>query len=181
MTHEETIKRIQELVPSIMALEFGCEVEALVRNKPMWAEYETGKVIFSHSICRKHKLYKNCNEDCDCDDGFTALFGYPYDGEYEVTFIKGEKYKILGKPITLAVLFQAFENNKTEVELSIFANKILIGHYEKPNQEGYYTKCYWELSKDNFNDQSEETKTFIGGYFKALEDLKPIISNILKS
>ena len=26
MTHEETIQRIQELVPSVMALEFGCEV-----------------------------------------------------------------------------------------------------------------------------------------------------------
>ena len=27
MPHEETIKRIQELVPSVMELEFGCVVE----------------------------------------------------------------------------------------------------------------------------------------------------------
>jgi len=140
MTHEETIKRIQKLVPSVMALEFGCRIF----NKEL------------DQLLTVTHLSSN-NECINCF----------YDGESNTTWIWTKylnyNFKILGKPITLAVLFQAFENNKTEVELSIFANKILIGHYEKPNQEGYYTHCYWNLSKDNFNDQSEETKGFIGG------------------
>ena len=113
MTHEETIKRIQELVPESIG-------EDLYRCNRVWEAWQMNTM----------------SED---------------------------DFEIISQPITLAVVFQAIEYNKTEVELSIFANKILIGHYEKPNQEGYYTKCYWELSKDNFNDQSEETKSFIGG------------------
>jgi len=138
MTHEETIKRIQKLVPSVMALEFGCEVDTNGGGIcTIGSDY-----AFDRSNNRLHTL-----RFCD---------NCPETQHFPIT-------EILGKPITLAVLFQAFENNKTEVELSIFANKILIGHYEKPNQEGYYTHCYWNLSKDNFNDQSEETKGFIGG------------------
>ena len=141
MTHEETIKRIQKLVPSVMELEFGCEVTKISNNlkNPVFTK---GKFIRMDGM-RMFCLHKdNTVFETRYGDALTS---------------------ILGKPITLAVLFQAFENNNTEVELSIFANKILIGHYEKPNQEGYYTHCYWNLSKDNFNDQSEETKTFIGG------------------
>jgi len=137
MTHKETIKRIQKLVPSVMALEFGCKINIGYDKDVFFVKMDDKCIVWID------------NEEDNCDENTTEL-------QYL-------NYTILGKPITLAVLFQAFENNKTEVELSIFANKILIGHYEKPNQEGYYTHCYWNLSKDNFNDQSEETKGFIGG------------------
>ena len=152
MTNEETIELIQKLVPKVMALEFGCEVE----EKPAFGSgmkndtFNGGKVFTI--ICKDNSgnwLYLT-------DGGFGR--------EKEDKILSW--HTILGKPITLAVIFQAFENNNTEVELSIFANKILIGHYEKPNQEGYYTKCYWNLSKDNLNDQSEETKTFINNLLK---------------
>jgi len=156
MTHEETIKRIQELVPSVMALEFGCEV------------IDLGHLFMGCSDPHTMTLlsYDNPAEYDEPEDAVSSFLHYRGNPDVKIpsqNLFDDKKYKILGKPITLVVLFQAFENNKIEVELSIFANKILIGHYEKPNQEGYYTKCYWELSKDNFNDQSEETKMFIGG------------------
>lgn len=74
--------------------------------------------------------------------------------------------EILGKPITLSVLCLALENNRIEVSLTIYSDKMHIGHFDQPHQRGNYTHGYWNLSKDNFNDQSEETKTFIGELLK---------------
>jgi len=139
MTHEETIKRIQELVPSIMELEFGCQGENKVTKQ-------------------KFFIVKNSNpmgnEDADITM-FSNDSHYLYEG-----YSKDEDITILGKPITLSVLCLALENNRTEVILTICSDGMHIGHFD---QKGYYTHCYWNLSKDNFNDQSEETKTFIGG------------------
>jgi len=133
MTHEETIKRIQKLVPSVMDLDFGCEV--LYGSDFGSAEQ---KVILGNPYAVKDgKVFNPWNSD-DTDD----------------------LLEILGKPITLSVLCLALENNGTKVMLTICSDGIHIGHSD---QKGYYTHCYWNLSKDNFNDQSEETKTFIGG------------------
>jgi len=126
MTHEETIKRIQELVPSIMELEEGCKIKHKKRG-------------YGTLIDSTHLVFENEKE---------SIYAPFIDGNCE----------ILGKPITLAVVLLALdlrnrceENNSTE------------------NQTCWCLKntgriCMdWNLSKDNFNDQSEETKTFIGG------------------
>ena len=153
MTHEETIKRIQELTGG-MALEEGCRVE----------------VIFFESEEKDRNT--NCSKFSevgiitDIDNEYLEVDGNIF-GDILVKDIVngwlGEGYEqihceILGKPITLSVVLLALdlrnrceENNSTE------------------NQTCWCLKntgqiCMdWNLSKDNFNDQSDETKEFIGG------------------
>jgi len=65
-------------------------------------------------------------------------------------YIEDEIGDILGKPITIGVVLLALEKkNKARLELTVIEWGDILG--------------FWNLSKDNFNDQSEETKTFIGG------------------
>ena len=71
--------------------------------------------------------------------------------------------EILGKPITLSVILLALNKARNEGDENYCVTPngwicILgaVGRY-------YHGKAHWNLSKDNFNDQSEETKTFIGG------------------
>jgi len=122
-----TIQRIQELVPDVMKLEFGCEVidEAEMLD---WAK----RIVF---ITRNPK------------NGLTYF--KEQDGSlFSTNGLKN--IKILGKPITLAVVLLAIEKkNKARLELTVTEWEDVLG--------------FWNLSKDNFNDQTEETKEFIGG------------------
>jgi len=123
MTHEETIKRIQELVPSIMDLEFGCEVTKISNNlnNPVFTK---GKFIRMDGM-RMFCLHKdNTVFETRYGDALTS---------------------ILGKPITLGVVLRAIEAKMNM----------------KPSNRGGELIDMWNLSKDNFNDQSEETKSFI--------------------
>jgi len=133
MTHEETIKRIQKLVPSVMALEFGC----VLKNGTA-----TSRVI-------KERF-----------DGTVMINDW---GGWQDKKMIEENFEILGKPITLATVLQAIEKvNTIEKEnYCVIPNGGIchmgyVGRY-------YHQDTHWNLSKDNFNDQSEETKTFIGG------------------
>jgi len=120
MNHETTIKRIQELVPSVMALEFGCVLKNGTATSRVIKERFDGTVMIND-----------------------------WDGWQDKKMIE-ENFEILGKPITLAVILLAIEKkNKAMLELTVVEWGDILG--------------FWNLSKDNFNDQSEETKTFIGG------------------
>jgi len=147
MNHETTIKRIQELVPSVMALEFGCEVmyktSGWGRNK-----YTITKVM------RDDKYRINRLDDIyDLED-----MAYGYD------------FEILGKPITLAVVMLAIATEYNPKNTSTFLNIDSNGEFcwtTTTDLRGGTMKVIepiisWNLSNDNFNDQSEETKTFIG-------------------
>ena len=115
MTHEETIKRIQELVPSVMEIEEGC----IIRG---------GGIIMAEGC-----VYWNTPEGVfayDNADGF-------------------EDEDVLGKPITLAVVLRAV---KPKIDMNTYVISSLLED--------------WNLSKDNFNDQSDETKTFVGELLK---------------
>ena len=128
MNHETTIKRIQELVPDVMALEFGCEVRDGVglRNLYLGGDYQQ---MYCYAI--------SINQDYRQD------------------------YKIIGKPITLAVVLLALTIKKEYPMTFAEAEKEDMGHdWEKIMY--CFRDMLWNLSKDNFNDQSEETKTFIG-------------------
>ena len=128
MTHEETIKRIQDLVPSIMELEFGCEV--FVQN------YGVSSIIL-------HNRSKFTRVESEYPLDIIGYCGH----EYLTNFNEEHITKILGKPITLAVVLLAIE-----AKMNMKAG----------NRGGELIEL-WNLSKDNFNDQSEETKSFIGG------------------
>ena len=140
MTHEETIKRIQELVPSIMELEFGCEVDTGVKRIVL--EKRGNRIqTYAGGIVFTNKIEQLGN------------------------------FQILGKPITLAVVMLAiateFNPKNTSTFLSIDSNGEFCWTTTTDLRGGTMKITEpivsWNLSKDNFNDQSEETKTFIGG------------------
>ena len=139
MTHEETTKRIQELVPSVMELEFGCVVETN---------------IFPSYPCHFRLCYKTWKSDilvCENNDGQEVLLSM-------------NDCTILGKPITLAVVLRALDESKNRS----FVYCIEIKKWVETESNNavklfYIIATSWNLSKDNFNDQTEETKTFIGG------------------
>jgi len=115
MTHEETIKRIQKLVPSTVQ-------------------------TASH-------LFKGNNLRC-------SHCGATSQQEYDGIDCTEKRYK----PITISVVMLAIDDESLVIEAK-------SGQFGTTTPEGVYVggHPYWNLSKDNFNDQSEETKTFIGG------------------
>jgi len=141
MNHEETIKRIQSLVPSVLALEFGCKV--LYGSDFGSAEQ---KVTLGNPYAVKDgKVFNPWNGD-DNDD----------------------LLEILGKPITLAVIMLAEKKiNRDRGHIYIRSDGVFFqwkGFAEggSGNHKVESTFIEWNLEKDNFNDQSDETKTFIG-------------------
>ena len=128
MNHETTIKRIQELVPDVMKLEFGCEVMY------EWENEEKSEMVVVGRMGENFIL-------TDYHDSFC-------------TEANEEEFEILGKPITLATILLAIWLNKLEW-LNNNDTTVLIELVK-----------VWNLSEDNFNDQSEETKTFIGELLK---------------
>ena len=156
MTHEETIKRIQELVPSIMALEFGCEVE----EKPAFGSgmrndtFNGGKVFTIVS-----KYHSAHSWFYLTDDGLGK--------EKEDKILRWHNF--LGKPITLSVVLRAVEKFTGYSDDVLYVNSVGLMYIINSNktQKDFikqFENCIeWNLSKDNFNDQSEETKSFIGG------------------
>ena len=182
MNHETTIKRIQSLVPSVMALEFGCEIS--LYSIGMWGHKASNyyyKVISEKNLeggnCMDRVLLLIDNGFQESGVGWKPKVGYPEtleitsywdkrntESEYELT--KGnfhKDFKILGKPITLAVVLLALD----------------LGNRCEENNDTENQTCWclentgqicrdWNLSEDNFNDQSEETKTFIGELFNKI-------------
>ena len=148
MTHEETIKRIQELVPSIMELSFGCEIK---RDYDTFPKVRNAKVldhIGGGSFQVQERIDTSKNEE-----------EYKKDyGHCEITYYEPDSFTILGKPITLAVVLMAIGDKQGRLNVDT-AGRILV--FNSFGNWGIYG--YWNLSKDNFNDQSEETKAFIGG------------------
>ena len=129
MNHETTIKKIKELVPSIMELEFGCQGENKLTKQ-------------------KFFIVKNCNPMGNEDADITMFSNdslYLYEG-----YSKDKDITILGKPITLVVVLRAIDESRN----------VYTG-FELINQK-LTLLVDWKLEKDNFNDQSEETKTYIG-------------------
>ena len=141
MNHETTIKRIQELVPSVMELKEGCRIiRNGTRENPQNILY---KVLENRGLMTGISMH---------DTSYNKLICYDYTFETLETFRSEDKKEnpienstILGKPITIAVILLAL---KSEIEIRAYIVSELLE--------------VWNLSKDNFNDQSEETKTFIG-------------------
>lgn len=132
---DKTKQRIQELVPEVMELKFGCEIEFDGDS------FGTIVGLNSHGwVVANHRHLSSA-----------------------VLVNAVDVSQILGSPITLAVVLRAIEKANTPyfLELSTYHEELLLGYYEKPKREGYYTHAYWNLTKD-YDDQSEETKAFIG-------------------
>jgi len=131
MTHEETIKRIQELTGG-MALEEGCEVDTGVKRIVL-EKRDTTLQTYAGGMVFTNKVEQLGN------------------------------FKILGKPITLAVILNAIRKGS---KVFVFTDK--YGEFFEIVEPLHKYKYLgnWNLFKDNFNDQSEETKAFITNLLK---------------
>jgi len=167
MNHEKTIKRIQELVPSIMALEFGCEVRSLKDVQGIGAivlNGDAGKYIGYDNFLFEHaQMFGVSGAGFEWERGFK----HQYVSLKNYKILKSE-FEILGKPITLAVVLRAVEKFTGSSDNVLYVNSVGLMYIINSNktQKDFikqFENCVeWNLSKDNFNDQSEATKSFIG-------------------
>jgi len=133
-----------------MDLEFGCEVE----EKPAFGSgmrhdtFNGGKVFTIIS-----KYYSADSWFYLTDDGLGK--------EKEDKILHW--HKILGKPITIAVIMLAINKSREHLRDRYAVKVSSSGFIEDCNMSNEKGTGNWNLSKDNFNDQSEETKSFIGG------------------
>jgi len=136
MNHDETINRIQKLVPSVMDSGLKC------------SDCDGVGFTAGHDTPGSH------SEDGEC-------LSCPVKVGCETCTGAG----IIGKPITLAVIFQAIHATMLLLQEDDYkkqeSSHDLIDYFSTP-EGGVFGPC-WNLEKDNFNDQSDETKTFIGG------------------
>lgn len=147
---EQLRKVIVEVVPGILDLDFGCEVKG-----------------FSEALGRTFILAYGQ----DSKTGFCTVFPEKWKEMnlerpiYGCSWQLPAKMKIerIGRPIRLADVLLAIETfpKGGETDLSTFGDEMLIGHYEKSGRNGYYSKAYYNLRKDDLSLQSEEFIDFL--------------------
>jgi len=145
MTHEETIKRIQELVPSVMELQEGCSVRCFEIDFGYFNQEDFIRTY--HLNFGPKKAYDEKGELIAYEDGYYF-----------------DNINTLGKPITLAVVLLAIDTKYTEwknPDTPVAINS--KGEFQVWSENPVYKNVFWNLSEDDFNAQSEKTKTFIGG------------------
>lgn len=143
--------------PEIMELKFGCEVMLLL------GDYygEIGRVVYPSGKCTKHKLYKNCNEDCDIKDAVSIVTNWDDEPSEWLLLSNGKDYKVLGREIRLADVLLAIKSSPkcdTLWEYEVISDLI----WGKTNKQIEM----WNLRKDSLSEQSEETLKFISDLLK---------------
>ncbi len=150
---EQLQNKIRELVPSLMELSFGCEVECIFGEGTEIVLFECGK-------CPKHKTAAGCEKsiynDCYPDDAYYLRYGYEDDGFG--TYVarakdvqNKEKYTILGHPIQLHHVLQAIETIKC---------KSCKGSGDNSTEMG------WRECEQCGGDKYELPEKYIGTMFK---------------
>lgn len=132
---DKTKQRIQELVPEVMELKFGCEVQSEMNRWRVWSKmnYQEGQMPLSRIELVSDELKAT---NCMYEEG------------------DDRPWKILGSPITLAVVLRTLEFVDVD-------KKYPMERYPLTKIVGMIVGL-WNLTKDNYDDQSEETKAFIG-------------------
>lgn len=148
---EQLCDRVYELLPEKKELGFGCEIEALIGDDIMWADIETGKVMYECGMCTKHKRQSSCSSDCDMQDAIGVLFGSEDNGYSIVTMAKSATYKIIGQPLRLADLLLAIEKSRSSTWVCV--NR--FGEIFDSANPGRRLATY-NLSQDNLLNQSNE-------------------------
>jgi hypothetical protein len=131
---DKTKQKIQELVPEIMELKFGCEID---RNK------NDGRETIIR-IRENHPFL------------FTAIIFRDTFGTFTQE-IEKESCKILGRPITLADVLLAMEKVGKYILVDITGN--LFTH--DMSDGALVDEGIWDLTK-NYDDQEQSVKDFIG-------------------
>jgi len=159
MNHEKTIKRIQELTDG-MALEEGCEV--LFKEIESTTEAPFGRSGYVDVVTDTQDHPNEVLEgDVVVASSRIVVFRKNGSMEHREILCDNYKYQILGKPITLVVVLKAVEIVRKGFVVGTDGRFWQLQEVEDVLIFIPY-KQTWNLSKDNFNDQSEETKSFIG-------------------
>jgi hypothetical protein len=132
--------RIQELVPDVMEVQFGCGFE-LVGYSRFQAE------LFKR-FRTKYYVYDGQSKLL-CEHG-----SLNFDDMY---LFNKDKWVIVGSPITLAVVLRAIKQN-TIIYGDLPADMQLLNMQRKYGE----VAGRWNLKADNYDQQSEECKQFIG-------------------
>lgn len=132
---DKTKQRIQELIPEIVELKFGCELLRKGETK-----YQVINPLGWGANPKK------------CWINSVPFGDIPLELEKDLVQNGGE-FEILGSPITLAVVLRAIGIRPYEVN---WYNANVITLVDEGNHFN------WNLTKDNYDDQTEETKKFIG-------------------
>ena len=162
MNHKDTIKKIQGLVPDVMKLEFGCKVLFKEIKSTLYEPF--GRSEHVDTITGIHERINDIRDGhVIVDSCQMVVFQKIGSVEYGEIICNTYKYEILGKPITLAVVLRAIlkHNHPDSEEDGLRFNSDIISL-----TRGHFGFKGWDLSKDDFNEQSEETKDFIGELLK---------------
>ena len=84
------------------------------------------------------------------------------DGEINIRNGKGRLQKIEGwqpRPIPLAVVLRAIQNSGHWALCGVANNQLVLEELGTIGEGRFH---YWNLAKDNYDEQSQETKDFIG-------------------
>ena len=158
--------RIAELCPDIMELKFGCEVEldtslftgkeeakACLRSKAIVIAYDKGG-------------YNGQDYDDDHANFYSEDWGIYGDADgLNLENPEDEEYvKVLGSPITLAVVLRSIEAHEGDRDNTHFVT--MDGEFYRCSAGNNYppqvTAVWWNLLHDSYDLQSEETKRFVG-------------------
>lgn len=116
-------KRVVEVFPKIMELSFGCEIKT---------KWNTEAVIIGK--CTRFK--------------FEEKYLYHYGKSTASYLLRNAITEIIGRPIHLADILLAYEENKTDNHSDFKRNRILLLNS-------------WNFKDDNLKNQSSETIDFI--------------------
>lgn len=149
MPHDLIKQKIQELVPEIMELKFGCEVALKINNGLSEALYKKFReIVFTTGGGVQPKYY--------CSSRW-----FKYDVLDRLKIKDG--VEILGRPIQLADVLRAI-NNSSKTAVAITCHGFFLVPSGK-NQFGDLPqsppRIDWNLS-ESFDGQSDECKEFIG-------------------
>lgn len=144
MSYEKLKAVIQQAVPSIMDLKFGCEVEHFLKGTAV--------------ILKVHQY----EGESDCYD--VAYYRLP---EMIVERTPFNNWKILGRPIRLSDVLVAIYKMRNSKESVFVRQDGVIFRWEKFTEggDGHHgvvsTYVEWNLLDDDLNHQSEETLKFL--------------------
>lgn len=132
--------KIVELCPDVMELKSGCEIEYDGETAYLTGETYTMGDAFGSVPARKFWV---TNKGIKGIDSFHE---------------NGKEWKILGSPITLAVVLRAIRNAGHGIYGKGSSGGDDKGNWFFIND----SKHAWNLEHDNYDQQSEECKQFIG-------------------
>lgn len=134
--------------PSIKDLVFGCEVKGF--STALGRTFLLEMFDDPDELWGRMSVYPENWKDYRSEPVYTASWKKPSKKDFE----------IIGRKIGLADVLLVIEKNGIEIEMNVYGDIFHIGHYEKPNKEGYYSKSFWSLSQD-FDHQSQELYDFL--------------------